>query len=755
MRTQAETEKYFVNKRLPVEGTVHLIGIGGAGMSGIARILMHHGRKVTGSDTAESATVLDLRRRGAEISIGHRPENSQNADVVIVSDAIDLKTNPEFLAAVDEGKYLLKRSQALAAILEGKRTIAVSGSHGKSTTTAILGQIMESAGADPLVIVGADVSAFDHNVRLGEGELAIVEACEAYGGMLDLDPAAVLLVNLEPEHLDYHGNWENLRDATVRFAESSSSKPKLIFCEADSGASEVAHEIVDSLGYSLLPELKNGEMRVLGEHNRLNASGAVVMAERLGFPREKAIAAARTAVGCDRRLQFIGSSRGVTVFDDYAHHPTEVESSIAALKEEFPRSRLIVVYQPHLYSRTHKHLEEFASAFSAADLVVMTDIYPAREEPVPGVSSAVLVERLEAAEIRCEYVPSRHLLPRIVARTAREGDLVVGMGAGTIDSFAGDLISELERQSELRVAVAYGGESAEREVSINSGKMAAAALKEKGYNVTEFDPSEMLLGKGDVSSLIGPNRPDIVFIALHGTGAEDGRIQGFLDLLHIPFIGSGIEASAVAMNKDACKRMLQEAGLPVPKGIVITKADSTPNVSLPCVVKPNAQGSTIGLSFVHEPEQLEPAIAKALKYDNAALVEEFIEGVEISVPVVGDEALPVVEICPKSGAYDYLSKYTVGATVEIVPARISQADTELAQKFAVEAHRLVGAHDLSRTDMIVSPDGIKILEINTLPGLTSTSLLPNSAAAVGISYGDLCERILRNAMKRYGIQKDR
>ncbi len=753
MRTRAETKKWFGNHDLP-DGTVHLIGIGGAGMSAIARILLSSGRRVTGSDSVASETVHDLRNRGATIFVGQSAENVDDADIVIVSDAVDLGTNPEFMEACKRGLQLRKRSEALGAILMNKRTIAVTGSHGKSTTTAILGQILIEAGLDPLVIVGADVPVFDHNVRFGSGEIAVVEACEAYGGIEDLRPESVLLVNLEPEHMDFHETWENLRDMLVDVAGRACGQTKLVYCGPDSGSREVAAQVENAVPYDYSPLLDPKKMRIPGDLNRLNASGAMAMAVALGVDQSTAANAAQNAYPCDRRLQFIGEEFGITVYDDYAHHPTEIRSSIQALRSRHPRARLIIAYQPHLYTRTQKHLDEFAPALSGADLVVLTDIYPARENPIPGISSALIVERLEAQGVACGYVPSRHLLPRFVASIATKGDIVVGMGAGTIEFFAAGFLQELKRRKELRICVMLGGESVEREVSICSGTMAADALRSKGYQVTTLDPTEALLSSGDVSSLIGAERPDLVFLALHGTGAEDGRIQGLLDMLHLPFTGSGLRASALAMDKAATKRLLENAGIPTPSGIVIRAGDDLPEIRTPCVVKPNAQGSTIGLTFVESSGQLPDAISKALKYDTEALIEEHVEGIEISVPVLCDEALPVVEICPASGSYDYAAKYTVGATDEIVPARIPEEITKIAQDYALRAHKAIGAEDFSRTDMIVSGDKVVVLEINTLPGLTETSLIPNSAAAAGICYPDLCERILLSAMGRYGIKKE-
>jgi D-alanine--D-alanine ligase len=756
MRTREEKKEHFSKPEFPGSGRVHFIGIGGAGMSGIARVLLHAGREVTGSDEVESATTRDLAARGARTFIGHEMSNVEGAETVVVSDAVDLKTNPEFLAAKSANLALLTRSQALAAVLKGKKVLAVTGSHGKSSTTAILGQILAESGLDPLVIVGADVPVFDKNVRFGNGEYAVVEACEAYSGIDDMDAETVLLTNLEPEHMDYHGTWESLRADVVRFSERAKGETQLVYCEADEGAAEVAkHAEAREAPYDLSHELRNGAMAIPGTHNRLNASGAVKVAETIGIDRARAIEIVRKASGCARRLERIGESHGVIVYDDYAHHPTEIEKSIDALREANPGTRLVIVYQPHLYSRTLDELDNFAPAFKGADHVVFTDIYPAREQQIPGVSSALIAERMEVRGQSCDYVASRHLLPRFVEGIAKKGDVVVGMGAGNIEFFARDFLAELDRRDRLRVCVMLGGESAEREVSLTSGRMIANALRSRGYEVTTVDPTELLFNKGSVSELTGPERPDIVFTALHGTGAEDGRIQGFLELLHIPYVGSGVEASALAMNKRASKRAFADAGLPVADGVTVRLGEPIPELRIPCVVKPNAQGSTIGLSFVRSRAELPKAVSKALKYDDVALIEELVEGVEISVPVLGDEALPVVEICPKSGSYDFMSKYTEGATDEIIPARIPPAATQLAQQYALAAHKLVGAADFSRTDMIVSGDRIVILEINTVPGMTNTSLVPNSAAAAGISYEDLCERILNSALERYGIQKAR
>ncbi len=378
---------------------------------------------------------------------------------------------------------------------------------------------------------------------------------------------------------------------------------------------------------------------------------------------------------------------------------------------------------------------------------------------MPGVSSSLIAER---ATKPVHYVPSRHLLPRIVGRFVHPGDVVVGMGAGNISEFAPALIHELKRRVELgwfprgrgessspmRVAVLFGGDSAEREVSLHSGKCVEKALESRGYEVSLIDVTEQLLGKGRLPAFTGHNRPDVVFLAVHGTHAEDGAIQGLLELLHIPYTGSGIQASAIAMDKGLTKKILTSHGIRVPKGALLESPDQPFGVPTPLIVKPNAQGSTVGLSFVEKGGDVCEAVRKAFAYDDKVLVEEWVTGIEISTPVLNGKALLPVEIVPKGGRYDFESKYAPGATQEIIPARIGEDLIKEAQRIALEAHRALGCTGATRTDAIVSGNEIFVLEVNTLPGMTETSLLPNSAAACGIPFDELCVQILEDALRR-------
>jgi D-alanine--D-alanine ligase len=745
MRTRREIETAFAPREaLDRASSFLLVGIGGAGMSGVALMLARRGFRVKGSDAAPSAALESLVSAGVEVHVGHSGDFVGPDDALVLSDAIGLEDCPEVAAARALGRPLFRRSQALGWMLKDKRLIAVTGSHGKTTTTGMIGRGLREAGLDPTVVVGADVPEFGGPVVEGSGEWAVVEACEAYDSLRDFDPEVVVLTNLELDHVDFHGDWDGLRRSVLAFVRRARL---LIYCGEDGGARQIAEEAgIPSRPFAL------GDARsaMPGRHNALNAQAALEAARAAGADLERAKEGIARFQGAERRLQYLGSHGGIAVYDDYAHHPTEIVASIEALRGLCTDGRLVVVFQPHLYSRTAPLVKEFAHALSLADEVVVTDIYPAREAPLPGVSSLRIVE---CCEVPCHYVPQRRLLPRRVAELARSGDTVVGMGAGNISEFGPEFLQELRRE-RARVAVVCGGDSAEREVSLLSGLAVEAALRAKGFDAFRIDVSDLLLSGRGLERLVGPGRPEVCFLAVHGTNAEDGAVQGLLELLHLPYTGSGIAASALAMDKERAKAVLRASGVPVPEGILVRSLEDLQDLRerLPgsggWVVKPNSQGSTVGLSFVEDPGRLGQAVSAALRYGGGALVEEWVRGVEVSVPVLGDEPLPVVEIVPAGGRYDFASKYTPGATEEVCPARLSEEQTALCQEYALRAHRALGCEGCSRTDMIVADGRTVVLETNTLPGLTQTSLVPRSALAAGMTFEELCERMVLDAAKK-------
>lgn len=316
----------------------------------------------------------------------------------------------------------------------------------------------------------------------------------------------------------------------------------------------------------------------------------------------------------------------------------------------------------------------------------------------------------------------------------------------------------------VRVAVLMGGVSSEREVSLKTGRKIAQALDRERYEVVRLEIERGAGSQADahgsppgdelIPLLTDGRRPDVVFIALHGRYGEDGTVQGLLDLLGIPYTGSGVLASALAMNKAVSKKLMLAEGIRTPPFVLVRDRDEgmarASELPLPLVVKPNREGSTIGVTIVRQADQLPSALELAFRYDTEVLVEQFIEGTEITAGVLGNDnpcVLPLVEIVPRSGFYDYESKYTPGATEEIVPARIPEARAREACELAIRAHKALGCRGMSRVDMICGRDQVWVLEVNTIPGMTETSLLPRAAAAAGMSFAELVGRLVELALE--------
>ena len=448
---------------------VHLVGIGGIGMSALAKLLLARGVQVSGSDLQASAMTRELAARGAAITIGHRAELVQGAERVVISDAIH-EDNPELRRARELEVRVQRRSELLAELMAGSRGIAVAGTHGKTTVTAMVGLILVEAGMDPTVVLGGEHAALDGNARVGQGEWMVVEACEAYESYLDLRPEIAVVTNIEADHLDHHKTEAHLRASFAEFLGRIVPGGCAVLCadreELRPLAAGVGREVVsygftegaqvrgaepttDGLGgrCRLLVENRDqGELRLgtPGLHNVLNALGATATALRAGASLASCFRALAGFTGVARRFEVLGESGGVTVVDDYAHHPSELTATIAAARAAFPGRRLVAVFQPHLYSRTRDFAGGFARALEAADVVALAEIYPAREAPLPGVSSRLIADPLRRR--RGEdgvFEMAKQRLVAGLARLARPGDVILVMGAGDIGETARELALRL------------------------------------------------------------------------------------------------------------------------------------------------------------------------------------------------------------------------------------------------------------------------------------------------------------------------
>lgn len=435
-------------------GSAHLVGIGGAGMSGIARLLMARGVRVTGSDVKDAPSLALLRAAGAVVSVGHLGEHVGDADVVIVSSAIPA-ANPEVAAARERGVPVLMRAQILAGLMRGRRGISIAGTHGKTTTTSMVAVILEAAGLEPTYVVGGDLNESGSNARSGTGDLFVAEADESDGSFLLLEPEIAVVTNVEGDHLDFYGDVAQLEAAFALFCARAGH---VIVCADDPGAMRVVEdagapqttygraagaevrltevEASDGGGRGVVvfPE---GRVRVQialpGLHYLSNATAAIAAARAVGVDPELAGEALGRFTGVRRRYEHRGAERGAAFVDDYAHHPTEILATLAGARATEP-GRLVAVFQPHRYSRTAALWRELGASLAEADLVVVTDVYGAGEMPLPGVSGKLLLDALleSSPRTRAVYLPSRAEIAPFLAREVREGDLVLTLGAGDV-----------------------------------------------------------------------------------------------------------------------------------------------------------------------------------------------------------------------------------------------------------------------------------------------------------------------------------
>jgi UDP-N-acetylmuramate--alanine ligase len=451
---------------------IHFVGIGGIGMSGIAEVLLNLGYEVSGSDLRGSEITTRLSALGGAIAIGHRADNVAKADVVVVSSAIPSK-NPEVAVARARGVPVIPRAEMLAELMRLKTGIAVAGSHGKTTTTSMVAHLLAAAGLDPTAVVGGRLNNFGSNAKLGRGELMVVEADESDGSFLRLSPTVAVVTNIDPEHLDHYGDFGRLRTAFVQFINRVPFYGLAVLCldhpavqgligevekrYATYGRSPLADYQASDLvldGFrSTFRASRKGEplggfeLAMVGEHNVLNALAALAVADELGVPVEASREALAAFRGVDRRFTVRGTEGGVTVIDDYGHHPAEVRATLAGARRAFGR-RLVVAFQPHRYSRTRDLREEFATAFNDADLLLCTEIYAAGEDPIPGVTGEALAECLRAQGDReVVYAPDRPALLEALLDRVLPGDLVVTLGAGDITRLGGELLGRLKQRA--------------------------------------------------------------------------------------------------------------------------------------------------------------------------------------------------------------------------------------------------------------------------------------------------------------------
>lgn len=453
----------------------HFIGIGGAGVSGLARVLHDRGLTVTGSDLRASRYATSLEESGVRVFIGHDAANLGDPEVVVVSTAIPT-SNPELVAALERGIPVWPRAKMLAHLAGSDKTLAVAGTHGKTTTSSMLATALDGMGLDPTFLIGGELNDIGANARCGSGGYYVVEADESDGSFLHLSPHVAIITNMEADHLDHYGSFEEIVETFGQFMERVDTTGAVVVCADDPALVALAHqrsharalsyglaEHADVRCHSLQPEGRGHRFQadfpdgrrvschigVPGVHNVVNATGVLCGIWSLGLDVERASVALGSFEGVRRRFDHVGEVGGVLVVDDYAHHPTEVRATLAGARAA-GFGRILVVFQPHRYSRTAAFSEEFGGCFDDADRVVLMDVYGAGEAPVPGVSGKTVLDALLDHEPKAQaaYFPHRGDIHEYVASRVRDGDLVMTMGAGDVTTVGPELVRAIAQRAE-------------------------------------------------------------------------------------------------------------------------------------------------------------------------------------------------------------------------------------------------------------------------------------------------------------------
>ncbi len=446
---------------------IHFVGIGGIGMSGIAEVLLNLGYAVSGSDLKESEITRRLASLGGRLARGHAAENIAEVDVVVISSAVK-KDNPEVVEARRRKIPVIPRAEMLAELMRLKYGVAIAGSHGKTTTTSLAAHLLAHAGLDPTAVVGGKVNGFGSNAKLGKGDYMVVEADESDGSFLHIPPTIAIVTNVDPEHLDHWKTPEALRQGFLDFVNRVPFYGRAILCHDHPGVQSLLPDVesryvtygeshqadyrasrIEVDGGSVRFDasrrdavLGRFEVKMVGRHNALNALAVIALGDEMGIPPDTIRSAFATFQGVQRRFTVRGEAAGVTVVDDYGHHPAEVRATLLGARDAFHR-RIVCAFQPHRYTRTRDLLAEFATAFNDADVLLLTDVYAAGEDPIPGATSEALGAAVRACGHRDVTLVPRADLARAARARVRAGDLVLTLGAGDVTNVGPELLALL------------------------------------------------------------------------------------------------------------------------------------------------------------------------------------------------------------------------------------------------------------------------------------------------------------------------
>jgi UDP-N-acetylmuramate--alanine ligase len=771
----------------------HLIGIGGIGMSALARLLVERHGRVQGSDLYKTPLTSALEELGVHVAEGHQPDHVGKATHVVYSSAV-AKEHVEYQKALDQGCTIWHRARCLAELMSPYRGLFVTGTHGKTTTTAYLAHLLREAGWSPSMALGGICGQTRVNAHWGQGPFFVAEADESDGSFRNFNPFGLILTNLEPDHLDYWGSLEALEKGLSDWIHHSSIAPDHIVWCADDPCLRKFHLKGPSYGWSLhaqyrleryrphqggaLFDLVGDPWRMEdlwvpkpGRHVALNATAALLLGQVIGLNLESMRESLKTFQGVQRRLELRAQTPFWTWFDDYAHHPTEIQATLGALREQVKEARVIAIFQPHRYSRLRHLFLQFLESFEEADQIWITEVYAAGETPDPRLAMQFEEEMLRRWPRRAKRVTNlalhieQFLEPHDILITLSAGNLPQSMAkALRVDSLS------LVQPRRWKIALLSGGRSPERDISVVSKEGIRPHFDPALYDVDDYEITETggwlnvdqkpMAASAIVEKLL---TYDVVVPVMHGPFGEDGMVQGFLETLNIPYTGCSYASSAICMDKSWAKKVASFASVPIVPFVEmrafqwisnLTKIQEEVAVRLgyPCWVKPVHLGSSLGVTEVEGEGDLREALALAFSMDDRVIIETHIEGRQIEYSLLGNDFIEVgaaVEILNDGAFYDYDKKYGEQGFSIQVPASLTPDQEALGRKLAIQVYEALGCQGLSRVDFFLDRQGAYWFnEINPIPGCTPISAYPKAFQSIGWTLPKLIDRLLIAARQR-------
>ncbi len=750
----------------------HFIGLGGIGMSALAEIVLKKKQKVKGSDVQTNDALKRLKEKGAKIRIGHKKENVEKDDIVVYSTAIDKKNNEEFLQAQKYNLKAIHRSELLDQLVQGHDPLLVAGTHGKTTTTALLSSVLLEAKKDPSFVIGGILNSLNTNGYLGSGNYFVVEADESDGSFIKSNSYGAIVTNLEEEHMSYWKDYSALENAFVSFFKKAESKRHIFWCRDDENLNKINPKGI-SYGFSKKADLRCSNIKIrgfktyfdihfekkeykdiclnlVGNHNVLNASAVFGLCLNLNIDEQVIRRSFFKFSGVKRRLEQILEHRKTLFIDDYAHHPTEIKACLASLRKAVEEKKITAVFQPHRYSRMKDVIYDLKNCFEQADEVIVTDIYSSGEQPVKGISADKIVEIIQHLNVK--YVKNENLEDYVI-NNIQPYDVVIALGAGDISNRIRKIADRFAAEKEkIKIAIMFGGRSNEHEISIRSCRNYITLFDRDIFKLEFFKITKdgrWLYGNEDLIDsdngkiktdhfILKLKKCDFVFPIFHGPFGEDGSVQGFLDTLNVSYIGSDFFGSSISMDKIVTKKIAKYHEIPIIDFVELDVYEYQNNkevfidniikkIEFPICIKPAHLGSSIAIKFAKDKKELTHSIDYCFQYDNKIICEKNIYPNELQTAVFGSDIIKIGligKVFTKGDFFDYEKKYLKSNVTSQVPAEISDDMHGKIIRYSKILYKACSLNGFARIDFFIDKNNkIYFNEINPIPGFSSANSL--------------------------------